>query len=398
MKKQISTIVKTALGFCALVAVMHVQSVRAQAPEKMSYQAVIRNAANELVTVQNVGMQVSVLQGSANGSPVYVETHNASTNDNGLVSLELGTGTVVSGVFANINWGAGPFFLKAETDPTGGTNYTITGTSQLISVPYALHAKNGVPSGATQGQVLTFCDGEAVWTDDGECPTPVSPFPQGYVHCNPNNPTQVVDVTNPITGATWMDRNLGANRAATSSTDAESYGSLFQWGRGADGHQCVNRYAGDGVTTSGTTATLSSSDTPGHGNFITISTSSLDWRSPQNDNLWQGINGTNNPCPTGYRIPTEAELNNERLSWVQAPISSTNNSAGAFASPLKLPMAGHRNSIDGSLFHAGSLCGYWSSTVSSTTSAAHNLYFVSNNAYMVASIRAAGFSVRCIKN
>ena len=396
MKKQISTIVKTALGFCALVAVMHVQSVRAQAPEKMSYQAVIRNAANELVTVQNVGMQVSVLQGSANGSPVYVETHNASTNDNGLVSLELGTGTVVSGVFANINWGAGPFFLKAETDPTGGTNYTITGTSQLLSVPYALLAKNGVPSGATQGQVLTFCDGEAVWTDDGECPTPVSPFPQGYVHCNPNNPTQVVDVTNPITGATWMDRNLGANRAATSSTDAESYGSLFQWGRGADGHQCVNRYAGDGVTTSGL-ASLSSSDTPGHGDFITSVSSPIDWRSPQNDYLWQGVNGINNPCPTGYRIPTEAELNNERLSWVQAPISSTSNAAGAFASPLKLSMAGGRDNSFGTISAAVGIIGfYWSSTVNNTN--ARRLFFSSDFAYMDTFNRASGFSVRCIKD
>jgi hypothetical protein len=125
-----------------------------------------------------------------------------------------------------------------------------------------------------------------------------------------------------------MDRNLGASRAATSSTDAEAYGDLYQWGRAADGHQ---------KRTSGTTSTLSNSDTPGHGNFILAPNSPYDWRSPQNNNLWQGVNGTNNPCPAGYRLPTEAELNAERLSW------SSNNAAGAFASPLKLPVAGYRD-------------------------------------------------------
>ena len=218
------------------------------------------------------------------------------------------------------------------------------------------------------------------------CPPPVPNT------CNPSNPTVIVDVTNGATGKTWMDRNLGANRAAISSTDAQAYGSLYQWGRGSDGHQCVNRYSGDGVTTSGTTSTLSSSNTPGHSDYITINTSPNDWRSPQNTNLWQGTDGVNNPCPTGYRLPTETELNAERLSW------ASSNAAGAFASPLKLPMAGFRNHTTGLLGSVGSVGYYWSSTVSSTTSAAHNLYFVSNNAYMVASIRAAGFSVRCIKN
>ena len=112
----------------------------AQAPQKMSYQAVIRDATNALVANQTVGMQVSILQGSASGTAVYVETHNATTNINGLVSIEIGGGTLVSGSFSTINWGNGPFFIKTETDPAGGTNYTITGTTQLLSVPYAMYA------------------------------------------------------------------------------------------------------------------------------------------------------------------------------------------------------------------------------------------------------------------
>jgi len=115
----------------------------AQAPEKMSYQAVVRDASNNLTTNQAVGMQISILQGSSTGTAVYVENQSPTTNANGLVSLEIGTGTVVSGDFTTIDWANGTYFIKTETDPTtaGGTNYTITGTTQLMSVPYALHAK-----------------------------------------------------------------------------------------------------------------------------------------------------------------------------------------------------------------------------------------------------------------
>jgi hypothetical protein len=116
-------------------------SVFAQTPEKMSYQAVIRNSSNELLTNQAVNMRISILQGSTSGTAVYVETQTPTTNTNGLVSLEIGSGTVVNGDFTTIAWVNGPYFIKTETDPSGGTNYSITGTSQLLSVPYALHAK-----------------------------------------------------------------------------------------------------------------------------------------------------------------------------------------------------------------------------------------------------------------
>ncbi len=116
-------------------------SLFAQAPEKFNYQAVVRNASNALVTNAPVGVRVSILQGSASGNAVYVETHTASTNANGLLTLEIGGGTVLQGTFAGINWANGPFFLKTETDPAGGSNYTVTSTQQLMSVPYALYAE-----------------------------------------------------------------------------------------------------------------------------------------------------------------------------------------------------------------------------------------------------------------
>jgi hypothetical protein len=109
-----------------------------QTPEKMSYQAVLRNSSNLLVANQKVGMKISILNGA---TPIYVETQSQTTNSNGLVTLEIGSGNVVSGTFSTINWAVGTFFIKTETDLTGGNSYTISGTSQLLSVPYALHSK-----------------------------------------------------------------------------------------------------------------------------------------------------------------------------------------------------------------------------------------------------------------
>jgi len=134
------------------------QPANAQFPMKMSYQAVIRNTSQELVKNQTVGMQVSILQGSVSGDAVYIETHVAFTNTNGLMSVEIGAGVVVSGNFVTINWANGPYFIKTEIDPTGGTNYSVTSTSQLLSVPYALHAKTAETVSGETDPVFTSWD------------------------------------------------------------------------------------------------------------------------------------------------------------------------------------------------------------------------------------------------
>lgn len=115
-------------------------TVFAQSPDKMSYQAIIRNNSNNLVTSVPVGMKISILQGSAEGTVVYAETQSPESNANGLVSIEIGTGTT-SDDFSAIDWSSGPYYIKTETDPNGGANYTIIGTSQILSVPYALYAE-----------------------------------------------------------------------------------------------------------------------------------------------------------------------------------------------------------------------------------------------------------------
>jgi hypothetical protein len=124
--------------FLFLISFFCFLNATAQAPQKMSYQAVIRNTSNTLVVNTTIGMRISILQSSSSGTPVFVETQTTTTNDNGLASIEIGTGKADTGSFDKIDWANGQYFIKTETDPTGGSNYTIAGTSQLLSVPYAL--------------------------------------------------------------------------------------------------------------------------------------------------------------------------------------------------------------------------------------------------------------------
>jgi len=127
--------------YLSIISIFVSFSMVAQTPQGMSYQAVVRDGSGALVTNQSVGMAISILQGSSLGTTKYAETHTITTNANGLVSLEIGKGTVIQGSLSTIDWGSGPYFVKTETDPNGGSNYTISGTSELLSVPFALHAK-----------------------------------------------------------------------------------------------------------------------------------------------------------------------------------------------------------------------------------------------------------------
>jgi uncharacterized protein (TIGR02145 family) len=246
--------------------------------------------------------------------------------------------------------------ITSNGSGTGSFESSISGLTGSTTYYVRAYATNSV--GTAYGSQLSFT---TLWNRDTE--------------------TTVVEVTNPATGRVWMDRNLGASRAATSSTDDQAYGDLYQWGRATDGHQ---------KRTSSTTTTLSSGDQPGHGSFIVAPNTPNDWRNPQNDNLWQGVNGINNPCPVGYRLPTEAEWDAERASW------SSSNTSGAFASPLKLPLAGYRHRGSGLFVDVSSGGYYWSGSESGT--GARVLYFSSSDAGMFSLFRAYGFSARCLRD
>jgi len=549
---------------------------QAQAPQKLSYQAVLRNNSNQLLQNRPVGLRISLIKDSVAGLVVYSETHQSTTTNNGLINIQIGGGSPFLGTFNTIDWSKGNYYVKTETDPDGGTNYSIVGSSELLSVPYALYAANGgipgpkgdkgdtglLPNGNIEGNTPfwngnewvvnsnnIFNNGNSVGigtgnpntsakveinsTNQGFLPprmtqvqrdaivspavgllifnissnclnffvgdgwnevcgtkvisydtitnldcnratingtltvgsvannvsvnieyeggngknynaqmipsvgvksltailaagtlangkgtlnyiitgTPTSSgtatfalnvggktcnltlsiadniaalYPKGTVFCA-NGPTKVVDVINPITGKIWMDRNLGASRVALSKADTAAFGDLFQWGRNSDGHQCRN---------SPNTHILSSMDQAESSSFIASAT--FDWRSPSNDSLWQGLAGINNPCPSGYRLPSERELEAELASW------SYSTSDGAFNSPLKMPMSGYRDA-NGLLNNGEPVGNYWSSTVK--LSAINNLTWIRNLGFQNdrallndISYRVYGFSVRCIKN
>lgn len=297
-------------------------------------------------------------------------------------SATTATGITATGVTANWTTSGGATSYRMDVDdnsdfssPLAGyndldvsnvTTYNVTGLTCATTYYYRVRAVNSCG---------TTTNSNTITVTTGSCPT----YPVGSVHCIAGGAV-IQDVTNGTTGETWMDRNLGASQVATSSTDASAYGDLYQWGRFSDGHQC---------RTSGTNPTLSGTDTPPHGNFITGAGAPDDWRSPQNGALWQGAAGTNNPCPSGYRLPINTEFDAERLSW------SSNNASGAFSAPLAFTVGGARNS-PGALILVGSEGWYWSSTVSGTNSI--YLYFTSGTAAIGPSARVHGLSVRCIKD
>ena len=144
-------------NYTLLLFLLATVSILAQTPEKMSYQVVLRDASNVLLINQEVGMQISILQTTITGTAVYVETQTKTTNTNGLLSLEIGTGTS-SDDFSAIDWSAGPYFIKTATDPSGGSSYSITGTSQLMSVPFAMYAKT---SGSAQSNTTNISENTA---------------------------------------------------------------------------------------------------------------------------------------------------------------------------------------------------------------------------------------------
>lgn len=188
-----------------------------------------------------------------------------------------------------------------------------------------------------------------------------------------------------MTGANsrcWLDRNLGATKVALNSTDTDSYGDLFQWGRGDDGHQIRTPLSGATTGQSGLTS-------PG----VDFLKGSSNWYNGILAHLLWKADGTggNNPCPSGYRLPTKAEWDTERLSW------GSSYAADALESTLKLPMAGYRSDRDGKIYDVGTFGSYWSSETERDKSI--QLAFSSTlTARGAISNRAIGRSVRCIKH
>ena len=305
-----------------------------------------------------------------------------------------------------IEGGAGPIDVTlsyaAGTAPAGTSNLTVT-----IAAASTLNAKQlDLNAGLGNDNLGVLMAGFSLGSDGGASSTGVQVrilaggildrrFGDGSGH-----DFMYLPVTS-ATGEVWLNNNLGADYAnlnhpsfdlsqqATASNDPLAYGSLYQWGRYSDGHEL--RTSGDIVMR----ATTAVPNTGGawDGLFISGSPSPYDWLATPDPNptLWQGVSDTNNPCPSGYRLPTEIELDTERTSW-----GSNNNSTGAYASPLKLPLPGFRNISNGTNYNTGSRAYYWSSTVGGDE--ARDILLTSSNALINTNFRGHGFSVRCIQD
>ena len=296
----------------------------------------------------------------------------------GIHSGQTVTSTGVTGLTATLT--AGSFASGSDS-----LTYTITGTP----------ASDGTASFAIDigGQTCTLtrtvdADG---WTTCGDDVT--------FTY---NGGSVTYGTVSSSTGECWLDRNLGASQVATAYNDYLAYGDLFQWGRGDDGHQSITwTNSTTGSADNGTTTTNSATDTPGDALFILEGSSPYDWRSSANNSLWQGVSGTNNPCPSDWRLPTETELEAERNNggtgyWGTG--SAQNNRTGAFNSVLKLPSAGRNNGHTGSRVFAGvGTNGYYiTSTIDGN--AAKGLEFNVSTAFTWWYYKTGGYSVRCIKD
>jgi len=245
MKKYFAILFATVMVFVTIA--------QAQAPHLMSFQSVIRNSSGTLVTNHSVGVKISILQGSISGAAVYTETLAATTNVNGLVTLQIGGGTVVSGTFSGIDWSAGPYYLKSEIDPTGGTSYAIAGTTQLLSVAYALYAeKSGTPgpTGATGAQGIQGVAG-----------------PTGATGTSITN-TRVVGDSLYVTLSTGQTLTAGYVRGATGVQGLQGLQGLV----GATGTQGIQGVAG---STGATGTSITNTRVVGDSLYVTLSTGQI---------------------------------------------------------------------------------------------------------------------------
>jgi uncharacterized protein (TIGR02145 family) len=298
------------------------------------------------------------------------------------VAGSLTSGVAASGVTSMVTYTGG----SGNGDSHPGQTVTSTGISGLTATLPAgtFNSGSGSLTYSISGTPSTFGSASFALNIGGQTCTMVLPVFQcgaSTVTFTYRGATVTYGTVVGANGKCWLDRNLGASRVATTVTDATAYGDLFQWGRLDDGGQDRN---------SATSSTLATTDNAGGAIFILSPSAPNDWRNPQNNALWQGVSGTNNPCPTGFRLPTLDELWTERNGW------SSFNATGGFASSLKLTMGGYRGYSGGSIGSAGNFGGYWSSTVSGTF--ASYLYIDGSQAAQNNSERALGASVRCIRD
>ena len=427
MKKTFNILAVSLLTLSIFLA----QEVNAQSPEKMTYQAVIRNSSNQLVSNQSVGMQISILQYTTTGTAVYVETQSPITNANGLLSIEIGSGSVISGNFSSINWANGPYFIKTETDPTsaGGTNYSISGTSQFLSVPYALHAKTAdsitgsisendpifnasIASGITAGDTSN-------WNSKLDNYTESQTLADVLSINNDGNANRIVNIANPIDSQDVATKAY-VDELKTMILDLQAAQGVID----INGNHYNAIRIGTQIWMSENLRTNTYND----GSSIAIVTSNSTWINLNtgaycwynNDSAtyenpygklynWYTVN-TGNLCPIGWHVPNDAEWTilsnylggasvaggkmkeNGVSHWFTPNLGATNESGFT-----ALPNGGRM--ITGTFSNLYYYNYLWSANETSASDAnCWYLYFNSSILYTNDEYKVRGHSVRCIKD
>ncbi|MGM0650448.1 MAG: fibrobacter succinogenes major paralogous domain-containing protein, partial [Bacteroidota bacterium] len=403
---------------------------RAQVPETISYQAVIRDSGDTLVSNQSVGMQISIIQASADGPEVYVERHFPTSNGNGLVSIEIGSGIVVSGDFSDIEWQNGPFYLQTQTDLNGGADYTVTSTSQLLTVPYAIHAQSadtvlGMAEtdpdfNASVASEITASD-TVYWNNKLDAYTETQTIGDAAALGNSVN-TQLKDVDYPT------DDQDAATKAYVDALEERVF--LLEYSTGADSIvDCQGNvydivkigdqyWMADNLRTNklndGTDIQLvedngqwSGLDTPGCCWYDNDSASyAQDYGALYN---WYVIE-TGQLCPEGWHVPTNddwteltdflggesvagGKLKQMGTTYWSSPNTGATNSTGFTALP------GGRRYNDGTFDSMGYNSYMWSATSISVTDAWYRkLSYDEANMYAGSYSKKNGFSVRCVRD
>jgi uncharacterized protein (TIGR02145 family) len=379
----------------------------AQSPQKFSYQTVIRNSSNQLLANQQVGIKISVLQGSETGIVVFSERHTPTTNSNGLATLSIGSGSVLNGNFQNINWASGSYFIQTETDPNGGNNYTITSTQQLLSVPYALYAE----------------------TSGSSTPGPQGPIgqtgPQGP-QGNPASDDQQLSVSE-IGDTLYLQRGgfvivpgLSLENIFDSVLSIQGEGLIF------DNFSYNTIILGNGqewMVENLRTSKYRNGDSIFHisDNTQWAALNAGAWCFFDNDSAynsiygklynWYAVTDSRRICPTGWHIPIDADwtkltifLGDEALAggklkssglqnWLSPNLNSTNETGfSGLPGAFRQSNGSFASGIGGS--------GYWWSSSVDGNSSAWSRFLSCNDGYVYRSSnqRKWGLSVRCLRD